>query len=110
MKTKLIAIAAILMLAFSSSYAGFSKSPSDLEKTIKSEISFPASAIENQIEGSVFVEFTVNDDGSIEVLNCFSEQGELQCYVFSTLSKLKVIPDDEVVGKTYTMRFDFKLI
>lgn len=115
MKTKLISIVAMLMLTLTFSYAenpsnGYAKSPTDLQQTINNQISFPESAIENLIEGAVFVEFTVKADGSIEVLNCFSEQGELQCYVFSTLSAMKVTPTPEVVGQTFTMRFDFKLV
>lgn len=103
------------MLIITFSYANnptdsYAKGPSDLQQTINSQISFPSSAIEKHIEGAVFVEFTVKDDGSIEVLNCFSVQGELQCYVFKTLSELKVTPEANIVGQTYSMRFDFKLI
>jgi|GEM_PF-1704332 len=115
MKTKLISIVAMLMLTLTFSYAenpsnGYAKSPTDLQQTINSQISFPESAIENLIEGAVFVEFTVKADGSIEVLNCFSEQGELQCYVFATLSAMKITPEAEVVGQTFSMRIDFKLV
>ena len=110
MKTKLIAIAAILMLAITSSYANFAKDPADLQKIINSQIAFPSSAIEKHIEGAVFVEFTVQKDGSIEVVNCFSTEGELQSYIFTTLSAMKVTPDIDVVGKIYTMRFDFELL
>lgn len=103
------------MLAITFSYANkpsksYAKDPTNLQNIIYSQISFPESAIEKHIEGAVFVEFTLKDDGTIEVINCFSKEGELQCYVFKTLSSMKVTPDVDIIGKIYTMRFDFKLI
>jgi hypothetical protein len=80
-----------------------------LRQTINSKIHFPPSASEIQVEGVVFVEFKVKEDGKIEVLNCRSWQWQLQTYVFQTLSEIKVTPDPEFAGKVFTMRFDFKL-
>ncbi|NTW32391.1 MAG: hypothetical protein HGB12_07180 [Bacteroidetes bacterium] len=108
MKTKIIAILAMLMFTFTSTQAKDPKSL--LTQTINSKISFPTAAVQKHIEGTVFAEFKVAEDGKIEVVNCFSAQGELQSYVFLTLSGIKVTPDEEIIGKIYSMRFDFKLI
>ena len=107
MKTKVLSILATLMLIITISYA---KGPlTALNQKIKSQIQFPAYAIEKQIEGTVFVEFTINDAGKIEILNCSSLQGELQSYVFQKLSGMIIAPDSELKGNKYLMRFDFKL-
>jgi len=108
MKTKALLIITIFTLTITFGYA---KDPQlTLQQEINSHIKFPESAIEKQIEGAVFVEFTVKKDGQIEVLNCFSMQGELQSYIFQELSTIKVDPDEDLVGKNFLMRFDFKFV
>jgi len=108
MKAKVILILTTLFLTIT---LGYAENPqNDLQQIIKSKVSYPVSAIEKNVNGAVFVEFIVNDEGSLEVINCFSLEGELQSYVFNTLSAIKVTPDTEIIGKTYTMRIDFKLI
>jgi len=108
MKTKkIISVLAILMLIITISYA---KNPMlVLQQRINSQIEFPSFAIDKQIEGAVFVEFTVKEDGKIEVLNCSSLQGELQSYVFLKLSAITITPDIELIGEKFLMRFDFIL-
>jgi len=107
MKTKIIAIVALVVLTITFTQA---KDPqTSLRQTITEQIKFPASAVEQKIEGTVFVEFKVTTDGKIEVVNCNSLQGELQTYIFQQLSTITVIADPEIIGKTYLMRFDFNL-
>jgi len=108
MKTKVLSILAVLMLIITMSYA--QNPQKELQNTINKSVTYPVTAREKSVEGSVFVEFTVKDDGSIEVTNCFSVEGELQSYVFNKFSEIKVTPDAEIVGKSYTMRLDFDLI
>jgi hypothetical protein len=107
MKTKLLLSLVVLMFVITTSFA---KSPeTSMRNAITSHIEFPKVAAEMQAEGAVFAEFIVKEDGNIEVLNCFSLVGELQSYIFRELSTIKVIPDAELKGKTFLMRFDFKL-
>lgn len=105
---KSILILTILMLIISISYANSPESV--LQQTIKSQIQFPAFVLDEQIEGTVFVEFTIKEKGSIEVLNCSSLQRELQSYVFLKSSSLNVNPDPERTVKNFLIRIDFKLI
>ena len=109
MKTKLFIATAIMMFVVATSFA---KDPEavKMRNAITTQIEFPNLAAELQLEGAVFAEFIVKEDGKIEVLNCFSLVGELQSYVFKKLSEISVTPDAEYIGKTYLMRFDFKLI
>jgi hypothetical protein len=107
MKIKVVSILTVLMLTITLSFA---KDPqSNLQQSIRNEIQFPASAIDKQLEGVVFVEFTITADGKINVLNCNSLVGELQSYVFETMSTLTVGTNPELIGKTFLMRLDFKL-
>jgi hypothetical protein len=107
MKTKVISILAILVLTIT---AGYAKSPqSELKQAVSNSITFPSVAIDKQIEGIVFVEFTVTEDGKIKVLNCNSTEGELQTYVFQRLSEITVVPQIETVGKSFLIRIDFEL-
>ena len=108
MKTKAIFILAILVMMITVCYA---KSPlTTMKETISSKIQFPKNAVENQIEGSVAVEFTVTGDGKVVVLKCLSSQSELQSYVFQTLNGTTVSPDMGIAGETYSMHFDFVLL
>ena len=108
MKTKVIAALAMLMFTFTLTFA---KHPSSsLSQIINSKITFPSTAVDQNIHGTVFAEFTVNAEGKIEVLNCTSLEGELQTYVYKTLSEITVAPDASIVGKTYLMRFDFNIV
>lgn len=108
MKTKVLIAIAIMMFAFT---ATFAKDPeTTLRETVRAHIEFPEFTIEQLIEGDVYAEFTVKEDGSIDVLNCFSTQGELQTYVYKELSTIVVNPDPSLIGGTYTMKFEFKLL
>ena len=70
MRTKILATMAIVMFAMATSFA---TSPEvTLRTEITSQINFPKVFADLQIEGTVFAEFTVNEDGKIEVLNCNS--------------------------------------
>ena len=107
MKTKILAVIIGLMLTITLSYA---KDPqSILQQAISNEIKFPAAASDKNLQGAVFVEFTVTADGKINVLNCNSLVGELQTYVYKKVSGMTVQFTPEMVGQTYLMRFDFNL-
>jgi len=92
--------------------AGFAKIPNtaSIESIKKNTISYPNKAIENQIEGVVYVEFMKNTNNAIEVLSCFSLEGELQSYVFTNLDKMNIVPEGITPGEKYAMRIDFIII
>jgi hypothetical protein len=107
MKTKIFITLAIIVFSATMTFA---TSPQvDLQKNIKSHISYPADFIAQQIQGSVFVEFTVKENGMIEVLNSNSLSGDLMVYVVDELSTIYVNASPELYGQKFVMRFDFKL-
>jgi TonB family protein len=91
----------------------YAKDPSpsqvNLKKIINKEVSYPETAVNQKIEGEVTVEFKVTDDGKIEVINCYTDQGVFYTHMMKTLESIKLNPDDELTGKTFSMKFIFKL-
>jgi|DewCreStandDraft_4_1066084.scaffolds.fasta_scaffold93816_1 hypothetical protein len=76
---------------------------------IKKEITYPQFAIENQIEGSVLIQYKVNEDGKIVIEKINYENVILGDYVKEKLSKINI--DKSVVNdeSSRLIRFDFKL-
>ena len=108
MKSLMMILLSMMLFVVTTSFA---KSPEiSMREEISTHIEFPKPVADLQLEGTVFAEFTVREDGNIEVINCFSLVGELQSYVFQELSKIIVTPDAGVTGKPFLMKFDFKLI
>jgi hypothetical protein len=108
MKTNILIILIFFSVAMTKSFAS-SDTVSILRSEILKNIDLAKVAAEMQQEGAVFAEFIVREDGKIEVLNCHSLQSKLQSYIFEKLSSITITPDPSFVGKTYLMRFDFKL-
>lgn len=107
MKTKIYTTAIALILSVTSIFA---KSPqAEMQATIKSHINYPAFLIEKQIQGSVFVEFTIKENGTIEVINSNSLSGDLMVYVVEEMSSITLFPSPELQGQKFLMRFDFNL-
>lgn len=107
MKAKILTIAIILILSVTTVFATCPQS--ELQQTIKSHIAYPADFIKKLIEGSVFVEFTIKENGIIEVLNSNSLSGDLMVYVVDELSSISLAVSPGLCGQKFLMRFDFKL-
>lgn len=107
MKTKIFITLAILFIAATAVMAGSPKA--DLQQTIKSHIVYPEDLVKKQIQGRVYVEFTVKENGSIEVLNSNAFSGDLMVYVVDELSTITVDPKPELCGQKFLMHFDFVL-
>jgi hypothetical protein len=84
--------------------------PAELTKIVKSKVTYPEFAIENNLTGFVVVELKVKDDGSIAVERINSIYPELSDYVIGKLEKAKVKNPQELSGKSYYYRFDFELL
>lgn len=109
MKT-LIAIISLMLLALIDTSANAStRKPKDIGKILQKEISYPDFAKDQKLEGTVLVSFTVNTDGSITVNLTNESNATLKDYVVSKLRSLKIIPTKENTGKTYDVKFEFKL-
>ena len=107
MKTKIFTTLAILIFAVTVTFA--TSPQSELQQTIKSHITYPADFIKKQIEGSIFVEFMIKENGIIEVCNSNSLNGDLMVYVVDELSSILLNVSPELYGQIFLMRFDFEL-
>ena len=65
------------------------KAPGDhLQKIIKEGITYPEQAVKNCCTGSVYVTFTVNEDGTINILNTLADNEHVDKMVKDQLSKI----------------------
>jgi TonB family protein len=109
MKTLIVTISMMLLtLTFTSANASTRK-PKDINKILQQEIIYPDFAKEQKLEGTVLVSFTVNTDGTIKVNLTNESDATLKDYVVSKLKSLKIIPTKENAGKSYDVKFEFKL-
>jgi outer membrane biosynthesis protein TonB len=109
MKTLIVTISLMLLtLTFTSANASTRK-PRDINKILQKEISYPDFAKTQKLEGTVLVSLTVNTDGTIKVNLTNDSNATLKDYVVSKLQSLKIIPSSENAGKSYDVRFEFKL-
>ena len=107
-----IAIVVVIMTGFATYAKGNNKTvqKNELKSMLAKEVTYPSFATENFQERSVLVQFTVNEEGKIEInaMNYFDvELGE---YVKKCLGKIAVEKDDISIGKTQAIKFDFKLL
>lgn len=105
------AAALIIMMTAFSSFAKDNKTneKSSLKNILSKQVSYPEFAIETAKEGTVYVQFTVNNEGKlvIEQINFFDVT--FGNYVKEQLSKIVIDSTDAAIGTTHAMKFDFKL-
>ena len=82
----------------------------ELKTMLAKHIKYPAFATKNHEEGSVLVQFTVTEEGKIEVNTMNYFNAELGKYVKECLGKIVINKDDISIGKTKAIKFDFKLL
>ncbi len=113
MKAIKIITAAVLIVMIStlSSFAKDTKTTvkSNLKKEISKQISYPELAIETAKEGTVYVQFTVNEEGKLVVNQMNYLDVTFGDYVKQRLSKIQIDSNDPAIGSTHSMKFDFKL-
>ncbi|MCB9232830.1 MAG: hypothetical protein H6581_14255 [Bacteroidia bacterium] len=82
----------------------------DLFTQLKKEISYKDFATLANVEGKVYVNFAVNEDGSIEVINASGTTPALTSHVRNALNGAKVDARKSVTGKEFTTKFDFYIV
>lgn len=109
MKTLIITISLMLLTLIFTSANASPKKTKDINKILQKEIVYPDFAKEQKLEGTVLVSFTVNADGTITINLTNESDPALKDYVVSKLTSLKIIPAKENAGKSYDVKFEFKL-
>jgi len=102
----------ILMMTAFSSFAKDNETnqKSSLKKVLAKEVSYPSFAIETEKEGTVMVQFTVNEEGKVVIERMNYEDVTLGDYVRECLSKVVLDKKDPAIGNSHAIKFDFKLM
>ncbi|HTX87808.1 MAG TPA: energy transducer TonB [Bacteroidales bacterium] len=76
---------------------------------LKETVTYPPSAVRDQLEGEVVVIFQVSDEGKLKVYNVYTTNPELSAYVRNRLSSLYCeLP--EAHNRYFKVKFNFRLI
>ena len=115
MKTiKIISISIIIiMMTGFTIYAKDNKKTdqkNELKSMLAKYVKYPAFATKNLEEGSVFVQFTITEEGKIEINTMNYFNAELGKYVKECLGKIEINKNDISIGKIKAIKFDFKLL
>jgi len=81
-----------------------------VKSQIRKEITYPQLAVENQIEGSVVVQYKVSEEGKIVIEKINYENVILGDYVKEILSKIDLDKSFVTNSESQLIRFDFKLL
>lgn len=81
----------------------------DFSAKIRSEISYPQFALDQNIQGSVLISFAFDNAGNVHVDEVNASNNDLRNYVVQKISNMKPTKADGVFGKSYNMRFVFRL-
>ncbi|MBT3300843.1 MAG: hypothetical protein HOD63_17590 [Bacteroidetes bacterium] len=76
-------------------------------KKVKQNVDYPQFAIEQDIRGDVYVSFTLNNDGSINIAEIHSTQVLLKEYVSDELEKITLKKDFVYPDESYIIKFKF---
>lgn len=88
--------------------AAMSINDPSVEQAVRSEITYPQMAKDQQIEGMVLVEFVIDQNGQVDIVTINSSDMTLKEYVAGKLKKM-IFPAKADSG-TYAMKFDFRLL
>lgn len=109
MNAKLFTLAAIIgLITFTSVYADEDKNL--VKQTVRQEVDYPEFAIEQNLEGTVWVEFAVDENGKIKVEKINSACIPLKNYVLNKLEGMDAFKLVDASKEKYQMYFDFHLL
>jgi len=106
----------IVLLLSITSFSAFSLNANDdaneskVKETVINQIEYPDFAKEQNIQGDVFVCFSVSRDGKVVVLSSNSAEEKLQNYVVQKMKTIDLSSVDVQVGYTYNVKFSFQLL
>lgn len=79
----------------------------NLDYALRTTITYPDFAEENQLQGFVLLAFKIDDCGKIDIIDLNSSSIDFQIYVEEKLKGILVKDPCLYKGKTYYYRFDF---
>jgi len=112
MKTKFACLVFALILGIGSAFATVPDSASikmQPAKEIKAAIGYPAFAIDQGVEGTVYVRLVILEDGSVNILEAHCSNNDLLRFVVDKVIAMKFDPSEYETGEPFNMRFAFSL-
>jgi hypothetical protein len=105
-----IAIVIIMMSGLTAMAKDNEKSiqKSELKNALQKEVRYPDFEIRNEQEATVLVQFTVNEEGKVEIKAMNYLDVQLGDYVKECLKRVVVDKSDISVGKTHIFKINFK--
>ncbi len=118
MKMKLFTLVALMVLgnltiaaATESSEAAKSNVTMALAKVVKEKVNFPKFLKSEGIKKtSVLVEFTLTDEGKVEVLGTCNCDERIKDYIISQIEEIQLSDIQHEEGNKYVIRLNFELI
>lgn len=116
MKTKLLTLLSLIVLGvvsqgFAAEKVANSKANEEVAKVVKAKIQFPSFLKADGIENAqVLVEFTVNENGSLNVINTNQTDQRVKNYVMEQLENIQVQEADYEEGEVYVLKLNFRLL
>lgn len=113
MKTKITLLTAMLLIGFSSVFASIPSldgTKVDARQEIKVSIDYPDFAIEQGLEGVVYVRLEVLDNGKVNILNASSLSNDLLRYVVDNIEAMYFDPAIYITGQPFNLKFSFLLL
>jgi len=105
MKTIILTLSAALFLGNTSIANISGKSP--IYEKISNAISYPINSPETTIKDFVIIEFIIDSNGEVEILESNSSNKEIIQHVKKELSNVKFNSDQYKPGNKYVYRFSF---
>ncbi|MCF8285119.1 MAG: hypothetical protein K9I48_09090 [Sphingobacteriales bacterium] len=115
MKTKLMALLTLIVLGVASQGFAAEKNTltanEEVAKVVKAKIQFPAFLKAEGVKNAqVLVEFTVNENGTLNVINTNQSDQRVKNYVMEQLENIQVQSADYEVGEVYMLKLNFRLL
>ena len=119
MKMKLFSMAVLMLLSsLSFGFAGETKKSSTsasassiLAKFVQENVEYPDFLKEDGIDKAcMLIEFTVEENGEIEILNTNQSDDRMKNYVLNQIENLNLSQSEFVIGETYMLKLNFQLL
>ncbi len=116
MKTKLFSVLTILMIGLvSQGFAGektaSSKANEEVAKVVKAKIQYPSFLKADGVKkAQVLVEFSINENGTLNVLNTNESDKRVKDYVMEQLGNIQIQDLEMEEGEVYVLKLNFQLL
>ncbi len=116
MKTKFITLLALIVMGLvSQGFAGektaSAKANEEVAKVVKAKIQYPSFLKADGVKNAqVLVEFTINEDGTLNILNTNQTDKRVKDYVMEQMENIQVQDTDTEEGEIYVLKLNFRLL